>query len=775
MFLSFLKYKFLSSSKILFISLFILLPINFLFSQKGGYVDKLSVAQGDSITFYISSALPKIQISFFKLENKPIWKADSNSVNAIVQSVPDSAYWYGTQWVPTLKYKIPLTWQPGVYRAEFKITANPDTAAAIIFIVKNKTPGTFSKTLFILSTNTWNAYNSYGGKSLYSFNSTNSKRSFKVSFQRPFERDLGIFGAPDFYRFAGKLINWAANNNILFETASMYDLDSNPTLLSNYNVVFIAGHNEYWSRDERRQMENFIRGGGKLIDLSGNTSWWQVRFEDNGNTMVCYKDKNADKAENPSIPDSLVTVHWWDTPVNNPANILFGADFREGGYVNSPPFLLKSLGYGDYAAFNTHYWVFNGTGLKEGDEFGFERELVGYETDGALFDWNNGMPIVLDTLNEPTNYRIFGVSPTQRSDTTKISFGHATMGYFTNQNGGAVFNGATTNWVNALYTDTTNNNNIVPDTSVDRITKNVYYKFKENRLPPEIVSWTPFMIDSVRINNDPEVVNSRDTLVSPGNSQLLTVNAVDPKNQTMNYKWELDGTTIDNNNSTYTFVNPEIVGQPQHKSYTAKVYVYNLVDTSTISWNLYDYPLVINPIPQLQVNQGDNFIYQVNTFNFNRDTLTFSLINNSPSWLTINTKTGLITGTAPSSNNFGQVTVLVTDKHNNSDEAFFNVVTGIEFENTIPNDYKLLQNYPNPFNPETIISFQIPVISNVTLKIYDVLGREVTTLVNKEMKAGSYKVDFNSRGLASGIYFYRLSATGSTRDFTAIKKMVLLK
>ena len=128
----------------------------------------------------------------------------------------------------------------------------------------------------MLSTNTWNAYNSYGGKSLYAFNSSNSERSFKVSFQRPFERDLGIFGSPDYYRYENKLINWAGNINVLFETASMYDLDVNPSLLSNYNIVFIAGHNEYWSRAERRQFENFVNDGGKLIDMSGNTSWWQV-------------------------------------------------------------------------------------------------------------------------------------------------------------------------------------------------------------------------------------------------------------------------------------------------------------------------------------------------------------------------------------------------------------------------------------------------------------------------------------------------------------------
>lgn len=764
---------FLKLSKKLFLIAIIIISFSLskLYGQKGGYVDKLSVAQGDTITFYISSELPKIAISFFKLENTPIYKAISDSFNTSVQNVPaESGYAKGFNWNLSLQYSIPLTWETGVYRAQYEITN--DSTAAIIFIVKEDVPGSYSKSLFILSTNTWNAYNNWGGKSIYAFNSTNSTRAFKVSFQRPMGsidstgKDLGVFGAPDYYVYGNKLINWAANNNILFETASMYDLDTNPNLLSNYDIVFLAGHNEYWSMEERVQLENFVNGGGKLMSLSGNTSWWQVRFEDNGKTMVCYKDKNADPVKDPTS-----TVNWWADPVNKPANVVFGADFREGGFVNSGSFLPKQDGYGDYAAFNTHYWVFNGTGLKDGDEFGFERELVGYEADGALYYYLNGVPTVIDTLDEPLNFRIFGSSPTQRAITIdSIQYGHATMGLFTNTNGGAVFNGATTNWVNALYTDTTNNN-IVPDSTVDRITRNVYNKFKENRLPPEIVSWTPFMLDNKLINRDPVVINTRDTLVGPGTSVLLTVNAVDPKNQPLHYAWEVNGNPIGTDNSTYNFTNP--YSTVQLVKFIAKVYVYNAVDTSSISWNMFDNELVINEIPSGQVTQGENYSYQVETFNFNRDSLTFSLINNSPSWLSIETTTGLITGTAPLTNSFSQVTVFVSDQSENSDARSYNlnVVTGIEFESTIPNNYQLMQNYPNPFNPQTIISFQIPTISNVTLKIYDVLGREVRTLVNEEMKAGSYKVDFNSKGLSSGIYFYRITAG----NFSEIKKMVLLK
>jgi len=83
----------------------------------------------------------------------------------------------------------------------------------------------------------------------------------------------------------------------------------------------------------------------------------------------------------------------------------------------------------------------------------------------------------------------------------------------------------------------------------------------------------------------------------------------------------------------------------------------------------------------------------------------------------------------------------------------------------------LVQNYPNPFNPTTTIKYQIPELSLVTIKVYDVLGNEIATLVNQEKPIGSYEVKFNAIGIPSGIYFYRIQA-GS---FVETKKMLLLK
>ncbi len=120
-----------------------------------------------------------------------------------------------------------------------------------------------------------------------------------------------------------------------------------------------------------------------------------------------------------------------------------------------------------------------------------------------------------------------------------------------------------------------------------------------------------------------------------------------------------------------------------------------------------------------------------------------------------------------------------------------------ESEKNIPTKYSLEQNYPNPFNPTTIINYSVPFaisnpneasgvksqgishapsrgrndVANVSLKVYDILGREVATLVNKKQAPGNYSVKFDVSNLSSGIYFYRLTAG----DFVVTKKMILMK
>lgn len=99
------------------------------------------------------------------------------------------------------------------------------------------------------------------------------------------------------------------------------------------------------------------------------------------------------------------------------------------------------------------------------------------------------------------------------------------------------------------------------------------------------------------------------------------------------------------------------------------------------------------------------------------------------------------------------------------------VIVNVESDEAVPTVFKLEQNYPNPFNPSTIIKFAVPQRSIVTLKIYDILGSELLTLVNEELESGWYEKTFNAIGYSSGMYIYKMQAG----DYINTKKMLLIK
>lgn len=140
-----------------------------------------------------------------------------------------------------------------------------------------------------------------------------------------------------------------------------------------------------------------------------------------------------------------------------------------------------------------------------------------------------------------------------------------------------------------------------------------------------------------------------------------------------------------------------------------------------------------------------------------------------------------LAGVSPTSFDYkicnGNIIFTWSDVRNGNYDVFAKVyklssITDVGDENPTPVfDYNLAQNYPNPFNPNTTINYQLPTTCLVTLKIYDVLGKEVAVLVNEEKQVGSYKINFSGSDLASGIYFYTLRAN----NFVQNRKMVLLK
>jgi len=128
---------------------------------------------------------------------------------------------------------------------------------------------------------------------------------------------------------------------------------------------------------------------------------------------------------------------------------------------------------------------------------------------------------------------------------------------------------------------------------------------------------------------------------------------------------------------------------------------------------------------------------------------------------------------------FHSVVVVQTPEGNKNsaiyiDDLQTSVVTSVEEipqSGIMPDEYALSQNYPNPFNPTTNIRFSLPSNGHTSLKVYDMLGREVRTLISEEMPAGYYEINFDAHNLSSGVYFYTLTSG----NFTSSNKMILLK
>ena len=194
--------------------------------------------------------------------------------------------------------------------------------------------------------------------------------------------------------------------------------------------------------------------------------------------------------------------------------------------------------------------------------------------------------------------------------------------------------------------------------------------------------------------------------------------------------------------------------------------------------------MVANSFATIRSVTVQNYVFTPSTTNaFVGDTIHWTWINGTHTTTSVNVPLGAVAWNNPmdlSNTSFNYV-ILVPGTYNYQCTFHGQIfgMTGIinatsvgikQIESTVQK-FELEQNYPNTFNPTTIIRFNIPQNSFVSLKLYDLTGREIGTLVNSNLNEGGYSVDFNASKYASGIYIYRLQAG----NFTDVKKMTLIK
>jgi hypothetical protein len=322
------------------------------------------------------------------------------------------------------------------------------------------------------------------------------------------ERDrVSLYAASSgWFNWERRFVRWAERAGYWVDLVTSLDLDRDPGVLEGYRLFVSVGHDEYWSRGMRDTVERFIGSGGNAAFFSGNTAYWQVRFSDDGQRMVCHKYTAHETdpvvgTEN----EREMTGMWSDPVVARPENHLTGVSFTRGGcvrYANAVP-----LSSGGYLVWRPGHWVFAGTGLRYGDLLGESHTVVGYECDGCELTLHNGLPVATGTDGTPETFEVLATSPAHllsnapgasdnaaaweidpdepgsleftaqrlfgdatKENVDKLAHGHAVMGVY--KRGGTVFTTGSTEWAYGLDNQW---NPRLPDVNadIDRITRNI--------------------------------------------------------------------------------------------------------------------------------------------------------------------------------------------------------------------------------------------------------------------------------------------------------------
>ncbi len=434
-----------------------------------GYTDQLSYAPGEEIAFNVSTSAGDYSLEIARIGAEREVVFNESGLPGKAQPIPVNASSHGCGWEATYTFEVPETWQSGYYEGTLRaadgggdpIYRNHRTAeSSLFFIVRPAKPGEKTPILFQLSTNTYNAYTNWGGFSLYGYHGQNGMQGRRVSFDRPIGSQFRTWELP--------FVVWAEQNGYTLDYAANNDLEFRPEMLEHYKLVLSLGHDEYWSAPMRDNLEAFIADGGNAAFLSGNAVCWQVRSEDEGRALVCWKQSyNQDPVYKTDDHSTLSTL-WSHYLVGRPENHLTGVGFLQGGYHLSHGQFMD--GDGAYTAHRPKHWVFEGTDLARDEKFGGQNTIVGYECDGCEFTLEDGLPVPTYQDGTPEGFTILATAPVRWHPDDCEWYEHweqgytgaATMGIYTK--GGTVFTAATTDWSHGLSGG---------DAVVERITHNV--------------------------------------------------------------------------------------------------------------------------------------------------------------------------------------------------------------------------------------------------------------------------------------------------------------
>ncbi|HET7236929.1 MAG TPA: N,N-dimethylformamidase beta subunit family domain-containing protein, partial [Actinomycetota bacterium] len=315
------------------------------------YTSPSSVAAGETVGLYVSTDAPGFEVEIARegAEREVVWR---DFGTADLHPVPEDASASGCGWPVALEVPTGADWRSAYYSVT--LTSGEERADAFLVV----RPGAErAPALLVLSTTTWHAYNDWGGTSLY-------VDGTRVSFDRPFAkgflakpepigrmmqrepdkeamgfrnwaRPLGLSdwcGGAGWFTYERTFTRWAEASGFSFDVATSEDLETHPEVLDGHRLYLSIGHDEYWSWGMRDAFDTFVAGGGNAAILSGNTCFWQVRFDADHRGMTGYKYKVEQDPVLGTPDERYLSGCWSDRRTGRPETSTTGLTFTRGGY-----------------------------------------------------------------------------------------------------------------------------------------------------------------------------------------------------------------------------------------------------------------------------------------------------------------------------------------------------------------------------------------------------------------------------------------------------------
>ena len=418
------------------------------------YTDALSCRPGETVILFASSSAG----GFCSLEiarvgkNREIVLTD-DKVAVGWNEVPPRPDTNGCGWPAALSIDVGRDWRTGYY--DLVLRNGAGERAHHFLCVKPARQAARSTAALILSTNTYHAYNWWGGANAYCDVTSLMSRAKalpqamegaigKLSTERPFAplivappedtprlvnlRPRGFLERPwagsrewarlhrsspydhsagFLHKWEHAFVVWAEENDIALDYFTDLDVDEEGDALDPYRAVILVGHSEYWSASQRANVERFVDSGGRLAVFSGNTCFWKVRWENGGRTLICHKWRGLEAEPNAGQD----ATHLWSHPnFGKPEASLFGVSFLLAGYHRLG--MCAARGAGGYTVYRDDHWSLEGTDLFYGDVVAPELPILGYENDGCRFEFGgDGLPKPIAALGVPENLEIIALAP----------------------------------------------------------------------------------------------------------------------------------------------------------------------------------------------------------------------------------------------------------------------------------------------------------------------------------------------------------------------------